>query len=94
MKHFALYDYFFKNFLSNYDDKKGSIFSESIRKHEEELINLIGEDGKNILSRFKHSIINHMQELEMDNMYSSFSYGVLVGMEVQEIINDYINEDT
>lgn len=73
--------------------KKRTGFSKFIEEDEQKLIELLGEDNTKLIAGFKISIINHMQELEIENMREAMNFGVLIGMEIQEIINEYINEN-
>ncbi len=88
MRYLALYDLFFMRFLKDYKDEQ-ACNNDRIDSLKNSIIDIIGKENSKLVETFKYSIINHMQELEMENMNKSFNYGILVGLEVQEIINEY-----
>lgn len=88
-----IYNCYLNKFFKEYNSKTKTCYSEQIEEAEEDLKQLIPDEDKDKIYSLKHYVIDHMQMLELDNMNKAMDFGILVGIEVQKIIDNYLNKD-
>ena len=74
------YDYYYKK-ISNYEK---SCFYSNIEKDAEQIKDLLNEEDKKLVDRFKCGIFNCCEEIDFFNIADALNYGIKIGLEMQE----------
>ena len=66
---------------------------ELITKDIEQLKNLLKDEDKVKIDHFAIGITNHLEIVELNHLKKAIYFGVKFGMEIQQMISDYYNDE-
>ena len=92
MEHTLLYDCFLNKFFKDYEHEFKP--DERIEQSIAEIKNLLPEDKQEKVLYLKIDMINFLQDLEVEHLKHAMDFGILVGIELQQTIDQYIEENS
>ena len=78
------YDYHYDK-ISNY---KKSCFYNNIEEDSQKIKDLLKEEDKKLVDRFRCGIFNCCEEIDFLNIVDALNYGIKIGMELQEYFHN------
>lgn len=77
------YDYHYNEI----SDLKKSCFFDDIEKDSKKIKDLLKQEDKKLVDRFKQGILNCCEERDFLNIVDALNYGIKIGMELQEFFH-------
>lgn len=89
MEDSVLYKYFLDSrFLSIDESEIKTCFTEDMKKHKENLENILTKEQMKDVDHYKYSIVGHMFHVRDEECQKMFYLGIKLGMEVANFLNE------